>query len=149
MTNNENERSTYSLMQIFVKALKGNLKTIVLEVKSSDTFDDVRAKIQDKTGLPAYKQRLIFGGMPVDTHERTLPNHNIRDGETLPVRTPGALRLRAASLSPAVPTPFPDFGMPLGQTCHANATGEPRAPVASARAALWGRMDAASNMLLY
>ena len=69
-----------SKLTLFVKTTFR--RTIALEFKPSDTTENVKYKIQEKTGVPVYQQKLMWEGKELE-YGQTLSHYNILDGSTI------------------------------------------------------------------
>ncbi|CAN0007535.1 unnamed protein product [Ectocarpus fasciculatus] len=75
-------------MQLFVKTLTG--KTVTVDVEPGDSIETLKHKIQEKEGIPAEQQRIIFGGKQLSGADKQLSDFELEEGNTLHL----VLRLR-------------------------------------------------------
>ncbi|GFM50398.1 ubiquitin-like protein [Pseudomonas capsici] len=67
-------------MIIYVKKLTG--ENLVLEVEPSDTIRNVKDNLENRYGIPATEQRLIFSGKLLED-QKALSDYNIQNESTL------------------------------------------------------------------
>ena len=81
VTSPADETRKLKMFQIFVKTMTG--KTITLDVEAAETLANVKAKIEEKEGIPPDQQRLILAGKQIEDQGRTLSELGVTRDSTI------------------------------------------------------------------
>ncbi|KAL7638927.1 UNVERIFIED_CONTAM: hypothetical protein RMT77_010461 [Armadillidium vulgare] len=71
---------TEEIMQIFVISFEG--KSVTIDVKATNTVENLKAKIKERLGVPACHQRLMYGGKQLEDG-KTLSDYSISKRSTI------------------------------------------------------------------
>ncbi|CAI9726747.1 family [Octopus vulgaris] len=79
-------------MQIFIMTWES--RTITIEVHTSDTIENVKAKIENHQGIPPDQQHLLYNGKELE-NDKTLFDYEIENQTTLYLvyRLPGGMQI--------------------------------------------------------
>ena len=92
-----------SAIEIYIDLTIVGQANLTLEVVSGDSIDNIKEKIQEKTGFSPDAQRLFFGEKELE-NGRTMADYNIHKGSTLRLRLQRKVQLGTDALSKNVNT---------------------------------------------